>query len=203
MTITADVQTLPQRILGKTGERVPVLGLGSACGGLGLGDAEAIELYEKAIDRGVTYIDTAPGYERAQRQLGHVVPRRRDEIFLVTKSPTADGAEAVRLLEQNLRDLGTDAVDLCYVHSLGNYDVDQVLAPDGALAGLREAQRRGADPLRRLHRTSQDRQARSACSGRRKSTSSWWPSTSSTTTPTGSTARCCPWPPNATSAWRP
>ena len=143
MTTATDVQTLPQRLLGKTGERVPLLGLGTACGGLGMPDAEAIELYEQAIDRGVTYLDTAPGYERAQRQLGHVVPRRRDEIFLVTKSPTADGAEAVRLLEQNLRDLGTDAVDLCYVHSLGNYDPDQVLAPDGSLAGLREAQRRG------------------------------------------------------------
>ena len=71
MTTLPDVRTLPQRVLGKTGERVPVLGLGTACGGLGMSDAEAIELYEKAIDRGVTYLDTAPGYERAQRQLGH------------------------------------------------------------------------------------------------------------------------------------
>ncbi len=202
LTATMTSISIPQRILGKTGERVPVLGLGTACGGLGMSDAEAIERYETAIDRGVTYLDTAPGYERAQRQLGHLVPRRRDEIFLVTKSPTADGAEAVRLLEKNLHDLGTDAVDLCYVHSLGNYDADQVIAADGALAGLREAQRRGL--TRYVGFTAhQDRQlgARPAGGGGRRHHGD--PSTSPTTTPTASTAPCCPWPPNATSAWQP
>jgi predicted aldo/keto reductase-like oxidoreductase len=142
MTTTA-VDSLPQRLLGKTGELVPVLGMGTGPGGMGLSDADAIELYEMAIDRGVTYIDTAPGYDRAHRQLGQVVPRRRDEIFLVSKSPASDGAEAVQQLEQSLCDLRTDAVDLCYVHSLGNQDVDRVLAADGALAGLRQAQKRG------------------------------------------------------------
>ena len=141
-TATA-VETLPRRVFGRTGQRVPILGMGTGPGGMGLSDAAAIELYEMAIDRGVTYIDTAPGYERAHRQLRQVVPRRRDEIFLVTKSASADGAQAVALLEQSLRDLGTDAVDLCYVHSLGNLDADRVLAADGALAGLREARRRG------------------------------------------------------------
>ena len=105
MTTATDVQTLPQRVLGKTGERVPILGLGTACGGWGCPDVQAIELYEQAIDRGVTYLDTAPGTSAPSASSSHVVPRRRDEIFLVTKSPTADGAEAVRLLEQNLRDL--------------------------------------------------------------------------------------------------
>lgn len=143
MTTTSAVQALPQRVLGKTGESVPVLGLGTAPAGMGLENTAAIDLIDMSIDLGVTYIDTAPGYARAQEQLGQVVPRRRDEIFLVTKAATSNGKEAVAQLEQNLQTMGTDAVDLCYVHSLGHQDPDQVLAADGALAGLREAQKRG------------------------------------------------------------
>lgn len=135
--------TFPQRILGKTGELVPMLGLGSAPGGSGLQDAEAIALYHKAIDLGVTYIDTATGYGRAQAQLGEVMRVRRREVFLVTKTNTAEGPKALEILEKNLKLLQTDHVDLTYVHSMGGLDVDRVLAKDGSLAGLREAQRRG------------------------------------------------------------
>ncbi len=136
-------EPLPQRVLGRTGEKVPILGLGTAPGGMGLADAEAVTLYESAIDQGVTYIDTAPGYERAQKQLSQILPRRRDEVFLVTKTLTSDRKEAISILEQALRDLGTDSVDLAYVHSMGSQDAEQVLSSEGALAGLREAQRRG------------------------------------------------------------
>lgn len=136
-------QPFPQRILGRTGERVPILGLGTATGGMGLDDADAVRLYESAIDQGVTYLDTAPGYDRAQKQLGEILPRRRDEVFLVTKTHTADRAEAISKLEEALRDLRTDAVDLAYVHSMGHLDADQVLSESGALAGLRECQKRG------------------------------------------------------------
>ncbi len=134
---------LPRRLLGKTGERVPILGLGTAPGGLGMEDGDAIALYHRAIDLGVTYLDTAPGYGRAQVQLGAVMGQRRDEVFLVTKTATSKGCEALRILEQSLRELQTDQVDLTYVHTLGNQDVDEVLAPDGSLAGLRQAQSLG------------------------------------------------------------
>ncbi len=135
--------TLPHRWLGKTGEQVPALGMGTGPGGLGMEDDKAIALYERAIDLGVTYFDTAPGYRRAQTQLGQVMRRRRDEVFLVTKTSTARADEALKILGKSLQDLQTERVDLTYVHSLGNLDVDQVLAGDGALAGLREAQKRG------------------------------------------------------------
>jgi uncharacterized protein len=135
--------TLPKRIFGKTGEEVPILGLGTAPGGMGLPDAEAIDLIHAAIDLGVTYLDTAPGYERAQIQLGEVLPERRDEVFLVTKTLTETAEKALEILENSLRDLKTDQVDLTFLHSVGSQDVDAILAPDGALAGLREAQKRG------------------------------------------------------------
>ncbi len=134
---------LPQRMLGKTGVRVPVLGYGSAPGGIGMGDDEAITLCHRAIDLGVTFIDTAPGYGRAHLQLAQVMASRRSEVFLVTKTPADDASEALSMLEKGLKDLNTHQVDLVYVHSMGNRDVDRVLASGGALEGLREARRRG------------------------------------------------------------
>jgi predicted aldo/keto reductase-like oxidoreductase len=134
---------LPRRRFGKTGEQVPVLGLGTGPAGFGLADDAAVALYHAAIDRGVTYLDTAPGYGRAQAQLGQVLPRRRDEVFLATKCYAATAAEALQIHEQSLRDLRTDHVDLLYAHCVGSFDPEQLLAPDGVFAGLREAQRRG------------------------------------------------------------
>src|SRR5262245_50326332 len=121
-TAISAVEVLPQRRLGKTGERVPVLGMGTGPGGSGLDDAEAIRLYETAIDRGVSYLDTAPGYGRAQHQLGEVMRRRRAEVFLVTKTWTASGEEALSILEQSLRDLRTEQVDLVYAHCVGSFE---------------------------------------------------------------------------------
>jgi uncharacterized protein len=147
MTTAAPVPTittpLPQRILGKTGESVSMLGLGTAPGGFGLKDDEAIALFERAIDLGVTYIDTAPGYDRAHQQLSEIVPTRREEIFLISKGATSDGDEMRRTVEENLRALKTDQLDLMYVHSMGHQDVEQVLAPNGALAALQEAKDQG------------------------------------------------------------
>lgn len=142
-TIVEAPATLPQRVFGKTGEEVPILGLGTAPGGMGLPDTEAIDIIHAAIDLGVTYLDTAPAYNRAQVQLGEVLPERRDDVFLVTKTLTETAEGALEILENSLRDLKTDHADLTFVHSVGSLDIDAVLAPDGALAGLREAQRRG------------------------------------------------------------
>lgn len=138
-----EIAALPKRHYGKTGEEVPILGFGTAPGGFALPDAEAIEMYHAALDLGVTYLDTAPGYERAQEQLGHVMKKRRDEAFLVTKTFASEGKKATEILEQSLRDLQTDQVDVAFVHSVSSLDVDQVLAPEGALAALRDAQKRG------------------------------------------------------------
>ena len=123
-----DPTTMPQRVLGKTGELVPILGLGTACGGMGLDDRSAIELFELAVDLGVTYLDTAPAYDRAQKQLSELLRRRRDELFVVTKVNCDGAAEAISILQKNLVDLGTDHVDLTFVHSIGGRDVERVLA---------------------------------------------------------------------------
>jgi predicted aldo/keto reductase-like oxidoreductase len=141
--VSPESEALPQRRFGKSGERVPVLGLGTGPGGMGMSDDEAVALYHAAIDRGVTYIDTAPGYDRAHVQLGRVLPARRREVFLATKCWGATAADVLSTHEQSLRDLGVDQVDLLYCHCVGSFDPERLLAPDGAFAGLREAQRRG------------------------------------------------------------
>jgi uncharacterized protein len=134
---------LPTRRFGKTEEQVPILGLGTGPAGFGLPDDEAISLYHAAIDLGVTYFDTAPGYERAHRQLGQVLPRRRDEVFLATKCWASTADEALQIHEQSLRDLQVERVDLLYAHCISSFEPEVLLAPDGVFAGLREAQRRG------------------------------------------------------------
>lgn len=139
---------LPQRVLGKTGVRVPILGMGTAPAGVRAQDKDAIALFHEAIDRGVTYMDTAPdfaGYGRAQIQLGHVLKDRRKEVFLVTKTFTPDADKARALLERNLKELQTDHADLVYVHSLGADEMDpkRSLGPNGTLRALLKAREDG------------------------------------------------------------
>jgi aryl-alcohol dehydrogenase-like predicted oxidoreductase len=140
-------QALPQRVLGKTGVRVPVLGLGTAPAGH-RPRKEASKFYDDAISQGVTYLDTAPeftGYGVAQVALGDVLKERRDEVFLVTKCYEPKGEDALALLKQNLKELQTDRADLVYAHSLGadKMDPDTVLGPNGVLKALEKARRDG------------------------------------------------------------
>lgn len=151
---------LPTRRLGKTGLEVPILGCGTAPGGMGLADREAIELLHRAIDLGVTYLDTAPGYGRAHLQLREVLAERRDEVIVATKAPVDTAREALDSLAQSLRDLGTDQVDIAYIHHLGPRDAEQVLSSGGALAGLRQAKRAGM--VRFIGFTSHSNPAQSA-----------------------------------------
>ena len=71
------------------------------------------------MDRGVNYIDTARGYGNAEQALGHLVPKRRDKLFLVTKCWTDSAAQAEKSLSESLRQLKTDHVDLCHIHHIG------------------------------------------------------------------------------------
>jgi hypothetical protein len=142
----AAADALPRRVLGKTGVRVPILGFGTAAAGIRRNVANAVALYNEAIDAGVNYMDTAPshtGYGRAQEQLGHVLKDRRKDVFLVTKTHEARGDDALRLLRRNLKELQTDRADLVYVHSLGDMDVDTVVGRGGVLPALLKAKRDG------------------------------------------------------------
>jgi aryl-alcohol dehydrogenase-like predicted oxidoreductase len=141
-----DRSPMPQRILGKTGVPVPILGLGGAGMMSQSEDAEKIgELLQTAIAGGVTYFDTAYNYGRngqCDKNLSLVMstPQRR-KLFLAAKVEERGYDGAMRQAEESLRRLKTDYVDLIQVH--GVRDRDDVAAfgkPDGVLTALRKLQ---------------------------------------------------------------
>jgi len=131
------VDALPKRVLGRTKEKVSILGLGTAPVGEGpIGIQEGIRIFGQAIDGGVTYIDTARIYGNAEEILGHLIPKRRDKLFVATKVSTHTAVEAERSLTESLRRLKADHLDLVHIHSIGSKNVDRVLGTGGALEYL-------------------------------------------------------------------
>ncbi len=130
-------EELPKRILGRTKEKVSILGLGTAPVGEGpVRVEEGIKIFSEAIDRGVNYIDTAKIYGNAEEILGHIIPKRRDKLFVVTKVSTDNAARAEQSLNESLRRLKTDHIDLVHIHSIGSKKLDRVLASDGVFEYL-------------------------------------------------------------------
>ncbi|OFY57970.1 MAG: hypothetical protein A2X04_06290, partial [Bacteroidetes bacterium GWF2_41_9] len=129
---------LPKRILGKTGVEVSVLVLGGVAG-MGMkptNEFNPADLANAAIDEGITYLDTAPGYSNGQSELnyGVVMAKRRNDVFLASKtlSRTYDGT--MREVEESLKRLQTDHYDLFQVHSvLEKEDVSLWSKPDGMM----------------------------------------------------------------------
>jgi aryl-alcohol dehydrogenase-like predicted oxidoreductase len=137
---------LPTRPLGRAGVRVPILGFGLApLGSERTSLAEADAIIRGAIDLGVTYLDVSPDYGDAEAKLKSPLRGTRDRVFLVTKvNPSApDAAGVQRQIEASLKRMGVDHVDAVHVHNLGDFSMDTVLGPNGTLAGLKEARRRG------------------------------------------------------------
>ncbi len=139
---------LPQRPLGKTGVDVPIIGYGTApLGKINVMDApllnKSAKLLNYAIDQGITYLDTSPDYG-SQAKLGEVMKARRDEVFLATKINKRKCNDVLAELQQNLKELQTDHVDLIQIHAINSMaDLEAALAPDGAINALEEARRQG------------------------------------------------------------
>ncbi len=146
------------RRLGRTDLRVSEVGFGGAPAGLrnylGSWEPESDEATEgitravrRAIERGINYFDTAPGYGggRGEELLGLGLRGQRERAIVATKV-TGDDADAVRRsVERSLTLLGTGTIDLLQYHG-GWYTEDQVrtiLRPGGALAGMRAARDEG------------------------------------------------------------
>lgn len=143
----APVATMPVRDLGRTGHRVGIFSLGGQSAIERPNNAAtAVAIVERALDLGVNYIDTSAIYggpERwSERYIGQVMKRRRAEAFLAskTKERTRDGS--MRMLEESLKLLNTDHLDLWQLHDIGTQqDVEQVFAKGGAVEALIEARR--------------------------------------------------------------
>lgn len=139
---------IPHRPLGKTGVQVPILGYGTApLGKIKVMDApllnKSARLLNHTIDQGITYLDTSPDYG-SQPKLGEVMKNRRDEVFLATKLNKRRRADVLAEIQQNLKELQTDHVDLLQIHAVNLMaDLEAALAPDGAISALEEARRQG------------------------------------------------------------
>jgi uncharacterized protein len=138
---------MPLRTLGRTGAKVSILAFG--CGSRFLmykEEESALAILNRAIDSGITYLDTAYAYGdgESETRVGKVMASRRKEVWLATKIPDRTRDEFLRRLEASLKRLRTDHVDLVHIHSLRQADdLAKIEAPDGALKGLMEA--RGFD----------------------------------------------------------
>ena len=138
-------EILPQRKLGNTGENVTMLGVGGYHVGW-TAERDAQEVIEAAVEGGIRFFDTAESYAsgESERRYGkYLVPKYRDDIFLMTKTFTQDAKTAREHLEGSLRRLHTDHVDLWQIHSLQSpEDVDTRIA-NGLLDVVREAKESG------------------------------------------------------------
>lgn len=143
---------LERRPLGKSEVSVTALGLGGA--GLGgrlygeVGEPEAVEVIETALELGMTFIDTSPAYGQSEHRIGLAlrgVPRLSYTISTKTGThPDFRGYSAqttLRSVENSLRELGTDHIDLLLIHDPPN--LLESLSPNGALAALESLKSQG------------------------------------------------------------
>jgi uncharacterized protein len=132
------------RELGATGVKVPLVGYGTApLGKETVTRDHAVRCLNHAIDLGVTYLDTSPDYG-SEPHVGEVMKTRRKEVFLATKINKRSKQGVLNELQESLEKLQTDHIDLIQVHAVNAWaDLEQALAPDGAVAALEEAKRQG------------------------------------------------------------
>jgi predicted aldo/keto reductase-like oxidoreductase len=137
---------MPRRPLGRTGVDVSILGLG----GYHLGvpsEQEAIRIVHEAIDHGLTFLDNCWDYHdgESERRMGKALDGGyRERAFLMTKLDGRTAEAATRQLDESLRRLRTDRLDLVQIHEVIRMsDPGRVFAPDGAIEALVRARQAG------------------------------------------------------------
>ena len=130
------------RILGKTGLKISRMGFG----GIPIQKIDAAGtkvLMHQLLEAGVNYIDTARGYTVSEEFLGEALEGIRDRFVLATKSMARSKEGMAKDIDISLKNLRTDYIDLYQVHNPTPAQVDEVIAPGGALEALLEAKAAG------------------------------------------------------------
>ena len=130
------------RTLGKTGLKISALGFG----GIPIQriDPEKTKiLMHQMMEAGVNYIDTARGYTVSEEYLGYALEGIRDHFILATKSMSRDKAGMARDIDISLKNFRTDYIDLYQFHNPNAAQLEQILAPGGAMEAMLEAKAAG------------------------------------------------------------
>jgi aryl-alcohol dehydrogenase-like predicted oxidoreductase len=134
---------LERRPLGRTGERLSIIGLGGIVV-MNASTSDAAERVAHAVDHGVNYFDVAPSYGNAEEMLGPALEPYRKHVFLACKTQKRDRVSATAELEASLAHLRTDHFDLYQLHAVTSADdVERIFAPDGALEAFVAARKAG------------------------------------------------------------
>ena len=139
---------IPYRLLGRTGERVSAIGLGGwHLGFESLDEALSVRIIREAVDRGINFLDNSWDYNDGASEIRMGKALRdgyRDKVFLMTKIDGRSKAEATRQLDESLRRLHTDVIDLVQHHEVIRYeDPHRIFDDEGANAALVEARQAG------------------------------------------------------------
>src|SRR6202034_3973570 len=139
----APTTSIARRPLGKTGEHLSIIGFG----GIVVMDkdpAHSRNIVAEAVDRGINYFDVAPSYGNAQERLGPALAPYRKNCFLACKTEGRTKDHSREQLEESLRLLKTDHVDLYQFHALTKMaELDKVLGPGGAMETMEAAKKEG------------------------------------------------------------
>ena len=131
------------RTLGRTGEQLSIIAFGGIVV-MNETTGEASNIVAEAVDRGVNYFDVAPSYGNAQERLGPALAPYRKNCFLACKTDGRMKDDSRTQLEESLRLLKTDHVDLYQFHALTKMtDLDKVLGPGGAMETMEAAKKEG------------------------------------------------------------
>jgi len=144
----ADQGSIPLRDFGKSGVKISALGMGGHHLGEAKDEDTAVEIIHRAVEGGITFFDCCWEYNRGKSEdwLGKGLKGLRDRAFLMTKVCThgRDAALAMQMLEQSLRRLQTDHLDLWQVHGVGfANDPELFIRPNGAAEALERAKKDG------------------------------------------------------------
>jgi aryl-alcohol dehydrogenase-like predicted oxidoreductase len=139
--------TVPTRRLGRTNIAVSAVGLGGYHLGKASSEAEAQRIVHRAVDQGITFLDNCWDYHagKSEEWMGRALEGgRRQKVFLMTKTDGHTRQACSLQLDQSLRRLRTDVIDLVQVHEvIRPGDPQAVFAPGGAIEALIEARAAG------------------------------------------------------------
>ncbi len=134
---------MPRRLLGKTGEKISIVGLG----GIMLrnnGQQFAHEIVAEAYDNGIDYYDVAPAYGNAEELLGPALETYRKNCFLACKTNKRTKEESEQELNESLKKLRTDYIDLYQFHALSELgEVETIFGRSGAIETFEKAKKEG------------------------------------------------------------